>query len=92
MAEKAGVPAAVAMFDNAFADNMWALRVRLGLSRRDLADITGISQRVIEKIETGGTCRNGLRRRPTIGEAVVIAEALGVRPGELLKHAAVADA
>ena len=88
MAEKTGVPAEVSELDNRFADNMWALRNKLGVSRRALGDITGISARVLEKIETGGTCRNGLRRRVTVGEAVVIAKALGVKPGDLLKAGA----
>lgn len=88
MAEKAGVPAEVSDLDNRFADNMWARRNKLGVSRRALSDVTGISARVLEKIETGGTCRNGLRRRVTVGEAVVIARALGVKPADLLKAVA----
>lgn len=74
--------------DNLFADNLHALRRVRGIPRRVLAERTGIPIHTIEKMETGHGCgRRGLRRRATIGEAVVLAQALGVQPGELLKRA-----
>jgi hypothetical protein len=71
------------VLDDRFADNLHALRVARRVSRRELSARTGIPHHSIEKIETG--CRPGPRRRASIGEAVVLAAALGVRPGELLK-------
>jgi len=73
------------VLDDRFADNLHALRVARKISRRELSARTGIPHHSIEKIETGHGCRLGLRRQASIGEAVVLAAALGVRPGELLK-------
>jgi len=78
------------IFDNRFADNLFALRTVRKVTRRELAELTGIPHYTIEKIENGHGCgRKGLRRAVTIGEAVVLAEALGVAPGELLKPSVV---
>jgi transcriptional regulator with XRE-family HTH domain len=76
------------VLDDVFADNLRALRAEQKVTRRQLSERTGIPFHTIEKIETGHGCgREGLRRRVSIGEAVVLAEALGVRPGELLAGA-----
>jgi transcriptional regulator with XRE-family HTH domain len=74
-------------FDDRFADNLIARRHELGVSRSELARRAGLPSYSIEKIETGHGCGSGLRRRVTIGEAVALAEALGVQPGALLKAA-----
>jgi transcriptional regulator with XRE-family HTH domain len=71
--------------DDRFADNLRMIRTARKISRPVLAEKTGIPRRTIEKIETGHGCPPGRRRRVTIGEAVVLAEALGVKPGELLR-------
>lgn len=79
-------------FDDRFADNLRAVRTVRKVSRRELAKLTGIPSHSIEKIETGHGCgRKGLRRAVTIGEAVVLAEALGVAPGDLLKQSLVTE-
>lgn len=77
----------VEALDDRFADNLRAARETAGISRVELSRRTGMSWQSIEKIETARG-RHGLRRRVTIGEAVVLAEALGVKPGELLRGAA----
>lgn len=63
-----------------FAFNLGVERVRRGLSRRGLGVLAGMPHYTIERIEH--QYRN---RRATIGEVVVLAEALGLKPGELLK-------
>jgi transcriptional regulator with XRE-family HTH domain len=78
--------------DDAFADNLRAMRTERGMTRRELSAETGIPYHSIEKIETGAGCRERMRRRVSIGEAVLLAEALGVKPGELLKGARFAGA
>jgi transcriptional regulator with XRE-family HTH domain len=86
-------PERIAALDDLYADNLHAARKRLGISRRELAQRTGIPFPSIEKIETGHGCPPGRRRRVAIGEAVVLAEALGLKPGDLLKRGlAVRDA
>lgn len=74
--------------DERFADNLMAMRNRRRMSRRTLAELTGIPIYTLDSIETGHGCRAGVRRRVSIGEAVLLAEALGVKPGELLKDVA----
>lgn len=79
-------PERTAALDERFADNLHAARTRLRVTRRDLAQRTGIPMPSIEKIEVyRGRSKNGVRRRVSIGEAVVLAEALGLKPGDLLK-------
>lgn len=77
--------------DALFADNLTAARTRLGVTRRDLSKRSGISERTIEKIETGAGCWQNTRRWASIGEAVALSVALGVQPAELLKPKQVAD-
>jgi len=73
-------------FDNRFADGMYQVRRKKGITRSQLSRITGLPVHTIEKMETGHGCgRKGLRRRATIGEAIVLAEALGMTPGDLLR-------
>lgn len=79
------MPAKVLFFDARFADGLRFRRVELGLSRRELEERTGIAARSIEKIERPV---NGHRRPVTIGEAIVLAEALDIQPAALLKGAA----
>jgi transcriptional regulator with XRE-family HTH domain len=72
--------------DARFSDRLYDTRRERNLSRRELSEQTGIAVHSIEKMETGhGTGRVGMRRRATIGEAIVLAEALGVKPGDLLR-------
>jgi transcriptional regulator with XRE-family HTH domain len=71
--------------DDRFADNLRAMRTKLKVSRGELALRAGIPEHSIEKVETGHGTTAGMRRRVTIGEAVALAEALGVKPGELLQ-------
>jgi transcriptional regulator with XRE-family HTH domain len=53
------------------------LRTERGLERKDLAEAAGLSYPYLSEIETG-------RKRPSSKALFVIAEALGVRPSELL--------
>lgn len=77
----------VAALDELFADNLYAARRKLRIPRRELADLTGIPASSIEKIETGHRMGGGpgKRRKVAIGEAIVLAEALGLKPGDLLR-------
>lgn len=81
----------VEALDERFADNLRAAREAGKVSRVELSRRTGIAWYTIEKIETVRG-RHDLRRRVTIGEAIVLAEGLGVKPGALLRDPAVADA
>jgi len=85
-------PERTAAIDKLFADNLYAARRKSGVSRRELSRRTGIPHLSIDKIETGhGSGQKGLRRKVSIGEAVVLAEALGLKPGDLLKARTVSD-
>ena len=53
------------------------LRKAKALSQQELSKITGISQTYISKLEDN-------QREPTIGKALVLANALGVTVSELL--------
>jgi transcriptional regulator with XRE-family HTH domain len=53
------------------------LRTERGLERKDLAEAAGLSYPYLSEIETG-------RKRPSSKALFVIAEALGVRPSEVL--------
>lgn len=79
--------AAADLLDDRFADNLRVLRRQKRISRTALAEQTGIPVHSIEKVETGHGCKPGMRRRVTVGEAVLLASALGVKPGELLAAA-----
>lgn len=81
---------AVEDYDDRFADNLRTARKQLGVSRMELQRRTGIAWHTIEKIESRRHAR-ALRRRVTIGEAIVLAEALGVQPGTLLRQAVAGD-
>jgi DNA-binding Xre family transcriptional regulator len=67
----------VVEFEKRFAFNLGRVRIAQKMSRRKLGEIAGIADHTMEHLEKG--------RRATIGEAVVLAEALGVKPGELLR-------
>lgn len=85
-------PERIAALDERFADNLYATRVKLRITRRELAERTGIPMTSIEKIEVDRSHSiQGVRRRVTIGEAVALAEALGLKPGDLLKARAASD-
>lgn len=85
------VPPKVRTVDDLFADNLLVTRTMLRVSRAQLERRTGISARIIERIEV--KLKGRAARRPvTIGEVVVIAQALGVQPAELLKSRQVPDA
>lgn len=81
------VPSRIAALDDLFADNFHGLRVEKKLSRREMAELTGIPERTLMRIETGQGTRGERRRRVSIGEALTLAEALDVKPGDLLKGA-----
>ncbi len=77
----------VQALNDRFADNLVALRISRRMSRTTLEARSGIPEHVITKVEN--LRRGAGRRRPvSIGEAVVLAEALGVAPGELLRPTA----
>jgi transcriptional regulator with XRE-family HTH domain len=59
-------------------------RTQMGMSQRDLANETGISQPVLSRIESG-------QRHATNTELVVIAASLGTTVGRLLGTSFVAD-
>lgn len=84
-------PERVTAIDDLFADNLRAVRTQLGITRRELAKRSGINERTIEKIETGSGSSQNVRRWASIGEAVVLAVALGIQPAELLKPRQVPD-
>jgi transcriptional regulator with XRE-family HTH domain len=70
----------VAEVDGRFALRLAQARLDQDLSRAELARISGVGRHVIEKIE------NRIQgRRASIGEVIVLAEALGMKPGELLR-------
>lgn len=77
------IPAQAVEFDDRFSSNLRALRRSLELSQQDLADRAGMGVESIALIEVAR--RGANRRTVTIGEAVVLAQALGVQPAELLK-------
>lgn len=85
-------PPAVQNMESVFADNLFDLRRARKISRRQLEEATGISARVIEKIETGAGGWQSLRRPASIGEAVILAFALGVQPAQLLAPRMAPDA
>lgn len=66
--------------DARFRRNLRRARADQGVSRRILVAVSGVSDHRIRRIESGGAA--------TIGEAVAIAEALGLKPGELLRDEA----
>jgi transcriptional regulator with XRE-family HTH domain len=62
-----------------------AFRARFGWSRADLAAYSGLSQNVIENIESGRRDEQGRRRRYiTIDEAEAISDAFGISPFSLI--------
>lgn len=73
-------PPEVVDFERRFSKNLAFFRVERRMTRKTLAAETGIPDHMIEKIE------DLTRNRPaSIGEAIVLAQALGVQPGEMLK-------
>ncbi len=60
-----------------FAKNLKYYRKKKGLSQYDLADITGISQRMIGHYETHVT-------RPPLSKIETLAKALGVKTSDLI--------
>lgn len=59
------------------ANRLMRLRERAGQSQQDLADATGMSQPTYSRIESGERPLKG-------GEAIQLADALGVRVGAIL--------
>lgn len=76
-------------YDDRFGDGLKAVRESLGLSRRELSERSGLPEYAIGQIETG--YGKPKRRRATVGESIVLAEALGVKPGDLLRQAVTCD-
>ena len=62
-------------------ENIRVIREKKGLSQADLADLVGVDQSTICRIEAGN-------QRVYVDTLVVIAEALEVRPARLLPEAA----
>ena len=62
-------------------ENIRVIRERKGLSQADLAELIGVDQSTICRIEAGG-------QRVYVDTLVEIAEALEVRPAKLLPVAA----
>lgn len=71
-------------FDDRFAANLTAARKRAGLTRDQLGDRAGMSVHQVRSIEQPSP--GNARRRVSIGEAVILAAALGMQPGELLRR------
>lgn len=61
-----------------FGPNLRRLRLERGLSQEALADLSGVSRATIRRLETSETAR------PQATTARFLAEALGVRPDELM--------
>jgi transcriptional regulator with XRE-family HTH domain len=73
------------VFDSLFNDGMRKMREKRGLSRRELGELAGMPEYTIGQIETGyGKPR---RRSVTVGEAIVLAEALEAKVGDLIRAA-----
>jgi DNA-binding XRE family transcriptional regulator len=71
------------VFDDLFNDGMRKVREKRGLSRRQLGERVGMPEYTIGQIETGyGKPR---RRSATVGEAIVLAEALEAKVGDLIR-------
>jgi DNA-binding XRE family transcriptional regulator len=58
---------------------LWDLRLRASLSRRKLAQRTGVSRHLIESLEQGRTAN------PKLSTLLALAGGLGVRPAELVE-------
>lgn len=61
------------------AANLRRLRSQLDLTQEELAHRAGLSTRYVSKIETG-------KASPTVTALGQLAEALGVKPGELVRQ------
>ena|SRR5436190_19378006 len=57
-----------------------AIRAELGMDRRELAELSGVSYPYLSEIENG-------KKRPSSRALVALAEALGMAPSELLQRA-----
>ncbi len=68
----------------AFAENLKRLRLERFLSQADLARRAGLSKLSVEQLEAGG-------RDPCSRTVRLLAEALGVQPGELASPEEVAE-
>lgn len=58
------------------------IRTRLGLKQKDLVEVTGLSNPYLSALETGN-----VKKSPSIETLTTIAEALGVRVGDLFDDA-----
>jgi transcriptional regulator with XRE-family HTH domain len=61
-----------------FGRNLCLIRRRRGFSQERLAWRAGLSRDTIHKLETG-------KRSPRLGTILILADTLGVDPGEFLK-------
>lgn len=85
------IPERVRAIDGAFCTQLLAHRRAAKMSRAVLARRSGISVLVIQSMEVGKSVSAGKRqprRRPSLGEAIALAEALGVKVGDLLRRGA----
>jgi transcriptional regulator with XRE-family HTH domain len=62
------------------AANIRRLRLRRGWTQERLASVADIEARYVQTLESG-------RANPTVAIIITVAEALGVRPQELFRHA-----
>lgn len=63
-----------------FGHAVRGLRAKAGLTQEDLADASGLSRNYVSDLELG-------KKQPTLSTIARLAEALGLRPHELVKHA-----
>lgn len=73
--------------DAAFSRRLHETRLAMRMSRARLAARSGVPAWAIERIEIGKSLPGGgrtPRRRPTVGEAVALAQGLGVQVAHLL--------
>ena len=61
-----------------FAENLRRIRIATGLSQETLADRAGLHRTYVSSIERG-------RRNVSLTNIFLLAEALGVEPGDLLR-------
>lgn len=67
------------------AANVRQIRSKRGLTQEALAEAVGVDLRFIQKVESG-------KASISLGTLVAIADALGVKPGVLLKEAELPEA
>lgn len=77
-------PDQVLALEGTFSTRVAMLRHARHMTRRQLAGRAGIDPAVVFDIEVGRSGAPRGRRRPRLGEAIALAQALGVHLSELL--------